>query len=77
MWKRPVKLRNVSFPRRSIKALETSSKSDDTQWLMYWVVFSCFSVLEFFSDALVGWVPFYWLVKVIILVLDRTLFHTE
>jgi len=48
---------------RSIKALETSSKSDDTQWLMYWVVFSLFSVLEFFSDALVGWVPFYWLMK--------------
>ena len=49
---------------RSIKALETSSKSDDTQWLMYWVVFSLFSVLEFFSDTLVGWVPFYWLIKV-------------
>jgi len=48
---------------RSIKALESSSKSDDTQWLMYWVVFSLFSVLEFFSDALVGWVPFYWLMK--------------
>jgi receptor expression-enhancing protein 5/6 len=31
---------------------------------MYWVVFSVFSVLEFFSDILVGWVPFYWLGKV-------------
>merc|ERR1711934_684165 len=31
---------------RSIKALETSSKSDDTQWLMYWVVFSLFSVVD-------------------------------
>ena len=49
---------------RSIKALETSSKSDDTQWLMYWVVFSLFSVVEFFSDTVVGWVPFYWLIKV-------------
>lgn len=48
---------------RSIKALETSSKSDDTQWLMYWVVFSLFSVVEFFSDTVVGWVPFYWLIK--------------
>ncbi len=49
---------------RSIKALESASKSDDTQWLMYWVVFAVFSVAEFFSDILVGWVPFYWLLKV-------------
>ena len=48
----------------SIKALESRDKADDTQWLMYWVVFALFSVLEFFSDFLVGWVPFYWLVKV-------------
>ena len=48
---------------RSIKALESSGKDDDTQWLMYWVVYSLFSVLEFFSDTLVGWIPLYWLVK--------------
>ena len=52
------------LPRRSIKALESSTKADDTQWLMYWVVFSVFSVAEFFSDTLVGWIPMYWLVKV-------------
>jgi len=48
---------------KSIKALESSTKADDTQWLMYWVVFSVFSVAEFFSDTLVGWIPMYWLVK--------------
>ena len=47
----------------SIKALESRDKADDTQWLMYWVVFALFSVAEFFSDILVGWVPFYWLLK--------------
>eukprot|EP00096_Caligus_rogercresseyi_P006684 TRINITY_DN233_c0_g1_i1.p1 TRINITY_DN233_c0_g1~~TRINITY_DN233_c0_g1_i1.p1 ORF type:complete len:187 (+),score=71.65 TRINITY_DN233_c0_g1_i1:202-762(+) len=47
----------------SIKALETGTKQDDTQWLMYWVVFALFSVVEFFSDFLAGWVPFYWLSK--------------
>ena len=41
---------------RSIKAIETSIKDDDTQWLIYWVVFACFSVAEFFSDILIGWV---------------------
>jgi receptor expression-enhancing protein 5/6 len=48
----------------SVKALESHKKDDDTQWLVYWVVFAMFSVCEFFSDMLVGWVPFYWLLKV-------------
>ena len=51
----------------SIKALESREKADDMQWLMYWVVFALFSVVEFFSDILVGWVPFYWLLKCLFL----------
>ncbi len=49
----------------SIKALESKDKDDDVQWLMYWVVFATFSVLEFFSDMLMDWIPFYWLTKVL------------
>jgi len=52
----------------SIKALESRNMDDDTQWLTYWVVFALFSVLEFFSDILVGWIPFYWLCKCVFLV---------
>ena len=52
----------------SIKALESRNKDDDTQWLMYWVVFAVFSVVEFFSDIIMGWVPFYWLTKCAFLV---------
>jgi len=52
----------------SIKALESRDKDDDTQWLVYWVVFACFSVLEFFSDILMGWIPLYWLTKCAFLV---------
>jgi len=51
----------------SIKALESRDKDDDTQWLMYWVVFATFSVLEFFADILMGWIPFYWLTKCLFL----------
>ncbi|KAK9875302.1 hypothetical protein WA026_007699 [Henosepilachna vigintioctopunctata] len=47
----------------SMKALETKAKDDDTKWLTYWVVFACFSVVEFFSDIIVGWFPLYWLIK--------------
>jgi len=52
----------------SIKALESPSKEDDQKWLTYWVVFALFSVLEFFSDTLVSWVPFYWLSKCVFMI---------
>merc|ERR1712055_323163 len=49
----------------SIKALESSVKNDDTQWLTYWVVFGLFSVIEYF---IADWVPFYWLFKCLFLI---------
>ena len=68
----------------SIKALESSVKADDTQWLTYWVVFAFFSVIVYFAgsqtlllllllilplpDFIAGWVPFYWLSKCLFLV---------
>jgi len=52
----------------SIKAIESHRKDDDTQWLMYWVVFSMFSILEFFSDIFLDWFPLYWLAKCIFLI---------
>jgi len=47
----------------SIKAIESVSKEDDTQWLTYWVVFALFNVVEFAADEIVGWFPVYWLFK--------------
>jgi len=47
----------------SVKAIESTQTSDDTKWLMYWVVFALFSVIEFFSDMLLNWFPLYWLAK--------------
>jgi len=38
------------------------------RWLTYWVVFSFFHVLEFFSDHLVWWLPAYWLAKTLLLI---------
>jgi len=52
----------------SVKAIESPPKGDDTKWLMYWVVFALFSVVEFFSDILLNWFPLYWLAKCIFLV---------
>jgi len=52
----------------SIKALESHNKDDDTRWLTYWVVFSLFNVIEFFSDIFLSWFPFYWLAKCMFMV---------
>lgn len=51
----------------SFKAIESTSKDDDVRWLMYWVVFSTFHVLEFFSDILLFWFPFYYTLKLVLL----------
>ncbi|CAG8455546.1 11072_t:CDS:2 [Diversispora eburnea] len=49
----------------SFKALETSDNIDDTQWLTYWTVFGFVSLIEFFSDLILYWMPFYYTVKTI------------
>ncbi|KAJ0407815.1 hypothetical protein P43SY_008276 [Pythium insidiosum] len=47
----------------SFKAVETECKADDVQWLTYWVVYACFSVVEVFADFLLYWIPFYYAFK--------------
>merc|ERR1712137_615384 len=47
----------------SIKAIEPVDKSDDTQWLTYWVVFGLFTVLEFFSPTILYLFSWYYVVK--------------
>jgi receptor expression-enhancing protein 5/6 len=49
----------------SFKAIESQGSADDTQWLTYWVVFGFLNVIEYFSDALLYWVPFYYALKVV------------
>ncbi|KAK4473354.1 hypothetical protein MN116_002760 [Schistosoma mekongi] len=48
---------------RSIKALETVDKGDDTKWLTYWVVFATLSVIESLTDIFFYWIPLYSLLK--------------
>ncbi|CAJ0946578.1 unnamed protein product, partial [Mesorhabditis belari] len=51
----------------SVKAIRSPSKGDDTQWLIYWTVFASFSMLDFFTDSLLHYFPFYYVAKVIFL----------
>ncbi|KAH9257782.1 hypothetical protein BASA81_003800 [Batrachochytrium salamandrivorans] len=52
----------------SFKAIESVDKEDDTQWLMYWVVFAFFSLLETFADFLAKYIPMYFALKFAMLI---------
>lgn len=47
----------------SIKAIESPDREDDTVWLTYWVVYGLLGLVEFFSDLLLSWFPFYYVGK--------------
>ena len=48
---------------KSFETIETQTKGDDIQWLVYWVVFAFFSLIETFRDFLLYWIPFYYAFK--------------
>lgn len=52
----------------SLVALKTKDTTDDTQLLTYWIVFAFLSVIEFWSKAILYWIPFYWFFKTIFLI---------
>ena len=48
---------------KSFEAIESKIKGDDTQWLVYWVIFAIFSIMEVFVDLVLYWIPFYYAFK--------------
>eukprot|EP00126_Sphaerothecum_destruens_P008715 Sdes_comp20322_c0_seq2m13991 len=48
----------------SFKAIESRNTSDDTQWLTYWVVFSTFSIVDYFISPFLSLTGFYFPLKV-------------
>eukprot|EP00956_Cyclotella_meneghiniana_P008346 scaffold11181_cov54-Cyclotella_meneghiniana.AAC.2 len=68
---RAAAMRNIIgfiFPAiKSIRAMETHTTTEVTQWLVYWVVYASFSVIEINHtieiDALTYWIPFYYRFK--------------
>lgn len=56
--------RHVHSHLSRVKAIESPAKEDDTVWLTYWVVYALFGLVEFFSDLLLFWFPFYYAGKV-------------
>mmetsp|Transcript_8759 Transcript_8759/g.17354 ORF Transcript_8759/g.17354 Transcript_8759/m.17354 type:complete len:193 (-) Transcript_8759:320-898(-) len=48
---------------KSLKAIENRASNEATQWLIYWVVYSFFSIIEVFTDFLLYWIPYYYAAK--------------
>ena len=56
----------ILFPAfQSLKAIESSDKEDDKQWLTYWTVFSLFTFAEFYLSVILKHVPLYFLIKLV------------
>lgn len=54
-----------AIEHRSTSTTSASASSGEvTQWLIYWVVYSFFAIIEVFIDALLYWIPFYYAFKV-------------
>ncbi|KAG0375215.1 receptor accessory protein 4 [Mortierella sp. AD032] len=50
----------------SYKAINTRDNTRLTAWLMYWAVMGMFSVVEFVLDTFVFWFPFYYEIKMLL-----------
>lgn len=48
---------------KSFESIEQKSKGDDIQWLVYWVLYAFFSLVETFKDFILYWIPFYYAFK--------------
>ena len=55
----------VAYPAfMSFVALESDGADDDKMWLTYWVVFGSFTILDQFAGILLHLIPFYYVLKV-------------
>lgn len=59
-----VNILGLTYPLyMSLKAIKSSEGSDDTQWLMYWIVYAFFNMAESITDFFYDWIPLYYTVK--------------
>lgn len=47
----------------SFKAVRSPDKDDDTQWLIYWVFFGFFTIVEAFFQFFISFIPGYYYIK--------------
>ena len=53
---------------KSIKALESTDRDDDRQWLTYWTVYGLFIIVDDWASFITGFIPQYYLIKLVFLI---------
>ncbi|KAG7492698.1 hypothetical protein MATL_G00017320 [Megalops atlanticus] len=48
----------------SYKAVKTKNVKEYVRWMMYWIVFALYTVVETFTDLMVAWFPLYYEIKI-------------
>ena len=51
-----------------VLAVESALTTDDTEWLIYWIVYASFGFIEYIGYAFFHSLPFYWLIKCLFLI---------
>ncbi|GAB0099598.1 Receptor expression-enhancing protein [Sergentomyia squamirostris] len=52
----------------SYKAVRTKNVKEYVKWMMYWIVYAFFTCIETFTDIFLSWFPFYYEIKVILVI---------
>ncbi|GLI69129.1 hypothetical protein VaNZ11_013684 [Volvox africanus] len=52
----------------SLKAIQSVSKVDDTQWLTYWVIYAISTTFEAVAEFVLEWIPLYYEIKLLIII---------
>ncbi|KAL3512562.1 hypothetical protein ACH5RR_025279 [Cinchona calisaya] len=47
----------------SVMAIESPSKLDDEQWLAYWILYSCTTLVEILIEPILEWIPIWYTLK--------------
>mmetsp|Transcript_19524 Transcript_19524/g.28918 ORF Transcript_19524/g.28918 Transcript_19524/m.28918 type:complete len:115 (-) Transcript_19524:13-357(-) len=60
----------VSFwaPWQSFRAIRSTAKDDDTEWLTFWMIYSIFELVEWGLDKAMSSFEYYWEVKLVFIV---------
>ncbi|XP_033180908.1 receptor expression-enhancing protein 1 isoform X2 [Mastacembelus armatus] len=52
----------------SYKAVKSKDVKEYVKWMMYWIIFALFTTVEAFTDMFLCWLPFYYELKIAIVV---------
>lgn len=59
---------SMAYPSyASLVAMKSSAKDESRKWLIYWIIFALFSLMDFGSKWINSKIPIYWVGKVFIL----------